>query len=383
MKSKTKDVAVFFQLLRLGLFPEREVQAYDIQEFNYVDWAEVYRLAEEQSVVGLIAAGIENVQDAQKFNGSRVPQEWALQFIGTTLQIEQQNTAMNLYLANLVERMRGTGIYTLLVKGQGVAQCYEKPQWRSCGDIDFFLSEDNYEKTKNYLLPLATSHEQEAEYDKHLGMNIDGWVVELHGNLRSGLSSRIDRELDDIYRDTFYSGNVHSWQIGKTQIFMLGIENDVIYVFTHFLKHFFKEGLGVRQICDWCRLLWTYREKLDLKKLEPRIGKMGLMSEWKAFGAYAVKYLGMPVEAMPFYSFDTKWRNKANQINDFILKVGNMGHNRDMSYFSKKPYLVRKCISMGRRVGNLLNHARIFPLDSMRFMVKIMSVGLKSVAKGE
>mgnify|MGYP007016824113 CR=1 FL=1 len=34
---------------------------------------------------------------------------------------------------------------------------------------------------------------------------------------------------------------------------------------------------------------------------------MGLMSEWKAFGAYAVEFLGMPVEALPLYSADAKW----------------------------------------------------------------------------
>jgi hypothetical protein len=29
------------------------------------------------------------------------------------------------------------------------------------------------------------------------------------------------------------------------------------------------------------------------------------MSEWKAFGAFAIEYLGMPVEAMPFGKSDT------------------------------------------------------------------------------
>ena len=59
------------------------------------------------------------------------------------LQIEKQNSAMNSFIGVLVEKMRKEGIYTLLIKGQGVAQCYEKPLWRSCGDIDLYLSEDN------------------------------------------------------------------------------------------------------------------------------------------------------------------------------------------------------------------------------------------------
>ena len=75
--------------------------------------------------------------------------------------------------------------------------------WRACGDVDLFLSEENYAKAKEILVPLATSVEKEYEREKHLGMSIDGWVVELHGRLYCGLSSRIERELDDVLQDTF------------------------------------------------------------------------------------------------------------------------------------------------------------------------------------
>ena len=53
----------FFALLRAGLW-EQEVQ---LQPYGEVDFAEVLELAEEQSVVGLVAAGIEwfKVQDSR------------------------------------------------------------------------------------------------------------------------------------------------------------------------------------------------------------------------------------------------------------------------------------------------------------------------------
>lgn len=73
-----------------------------------------------------------------------------------------------------------------------------------------------------------------------------------------------------------------------------------------------------------------------------------------------------------------RFDKKADKIMEFILKAGNMGHNRDMSHFSKKPYFVRKCVSMGRRVSDLINHVRIFPLDSLRFFPRIMWNGVVS-----
>ena len=388
------SIRAFLELVKAGLFPAHG-EGLMVQEslFKDVDWEGVYQLAQEQSVQGLVLQGI----DCFKVHDSRfmVPKVLLLQWIGEVQVIEQNNRSMNALIAELIERLRKNEIYALLVKGQGVAQCYEKPLWRFCGDVDLLLNADNYEKAKDLIMPLASEVETDCQGSKHFGMTIldnfgtygngraDGWVVELHGFLRVGLPRMINRVLDDIQRDTFYGGNVRSWMNGNTQIFLLDKENDIVYVFVHFLNHFYKEGVGLRQICDWCRLLWTYRDEIDKKKIEGRIRRMGLVSEWKAFSAYAVEYLGMPIEAMPMYESSTKWVKKAECINDFIMSVGNMGHNRDMSHFSNKPYLIRKCISMHRRIGDLINHARIFPLDSLRFFPNIMFNGVRSAIRGE
>ena len=372
---KDNTIGVFFALLRAGLWADVNLNN-DVNLNDKVDWERVYQLAEEQSVIGLVLAGIEH-------SNAKPPQELLLQWIGEVQMLEQQNKEMNQFIAALVEKMRKTDIYTLLVKGQGIAQCYERPLWRACGDVDFFLSDSNYAKAKAFLKPLANSIEPEGIYKKHFEMVIDPWVVELHGSMRSGLSSRVDKVIDETQKEVFYGGNVRSWMSGKTQVFLPGVNCDVIFVFTHFIKHFYCEGLGVRQICDWCRLLCTYKDKLNLELLESRIKKMGLMSEWKAFGAFAVNYLGMPKEAMPFYSDSPKWSRKAKRICSFIMEVGNFGHNRDTSYFERHPYLVRKVISLGRRCGDLWRHAKIFPLDSLRFFPCIMFQGLRSAARGE
>ena len=365
--------AILLELIRAGLWGTEA----RLSNYGDIDYSSAMKLAEEQSVVGLVTAGLECVKDV------KIPQQWSLQFIDRTLQLEHRNKSMNAFVALLISKMRAASIYTLLVKGQVIAQCYEKPLWRACGDVDLFLSEDNYAKAKEILVPLATSVEKEYEREKHLGMSIDGWVVELHGRLYCGLSSRIERELDDIYVDTFNGGNVRSWNNNGVQVFQLGIENDVFYVFTHILQHFYKEGVGLRQICDWCRLMWTYRDKMDVQKLKSRLKRAGIMSEWKAFYALASKYLGMPDIDSGFMCHDSRFDKKADRIMEFVLKAGNMGHNRDMSHFSKRPYLIRKCVSMGRRVGDLINHARIFPMDSLRFFPRIMFNGVRSAMKGE
>ena len=163
-----------------------------------------------------------------------------------------------------------------MVKGQGIAQCYEKPLWRSCGDIDLFLSDENYERTKEVLIPRASVIEKEYMAEKHLGMNIEGYVVELHGSLRSGLSLRVENGLDDIKKAVFYDGKVRTWMNGQTQVFLPNPDEDVVYVFTHILQHFYKGGIGLRQLCDWCRLLWYYKNSINTQLLESRLKMMGM-----------------------------------------------------------------------------------------------------------
>ena len=360
------NTQAFFALLEAGLW-EKDVR---LSAFNKIDFREVDRLAEEQSVVGLVAAGLEHVNDV------KVSKEDVLQFAGQVLQLEQRNKVMNSFISSLIEKLRGAGVYSLLLKGQGIGQCYERPLWRAAGDIDLFLSEGNYINAKDILTPLASSVEDENNYTQHLGMTINSIVVELHGNLRSELYPRIDKELDKVKDEVFYGGNVRSWKNGNTQVFLPGINCDVVYVFTHILQHFFKGGIGLRQICDWCRLLWTYKDEVDMKQLESRLNNMGLMSEWETFGSFAVNTLGMPADAMPFYS-DTKsckWKEK--RLIKYILKTGNFGHNRDNSFFKSKSIIRRKWMVFWRITSDTAKQFIIFPFDSLKVWWCMMKGGI-------
>lgn len=271
----------FFVLVRAGLW-EKEVR---LAPFGKIDFQEVYRLAEEQSVLGVVLAGFER-------SGIKPSQDLLLQWIGDVQMIEHQNLGMNKFVAQLIEKLHKNDIDTLLVKGQGIAQCYEKPLWRACGDVDLLLSDENYTKAKKVLTPLASNVDDENIARKHLSMTIDDWTVELHGTMFGGWSISVDKLIGEAQEDCFLSGSVRSWDNCGTQVFLPSPNNDLIFVFTHILQHFFIEGIGLRQICDWCRLIWTYRDNIDLRLLGKRLTISGLMPKWKAFSALAVEYLG-------------------------------------------------------------------------------------------
>lgn len=357
----------FFELLRAGLW-EKETQ---LSKFENIDYAAIMRLAEEQSLMGLITAGLELVLDV------KVPQAVVLQFAGSTMQIEQRNKAMNDFVAKLIDLLCKNDVYAILVKGQGIAQCYEKPLWRSCGDIDLLLNKADYERTKELLLPLASYTSIENKYKKHIELHINGISVELHGSLHAGISNKIDKGLDEIQEEAFTVNKHRVWCINETEVWLPDPNTDVVYVFCHILQHFFKGGIGLRQICDWTRLLWKYKDVYDIDFLTRKLCKLGIISEWKVFSALAIEYLGAEPSVMPLYSSSKMYKSKAQKVLDIILEAGNFGQNKDQSYRSKYSYPVRTLITFWRRVKEFYTLISVFPLDSPRFFVHYVLHGIK------
>ena len=217
--------------------------------------------------------------------------------------------------------------------------------WRSAGDVDLLLDADNYEKAKSYLIPRASHVEKEYKDRLHLGMTIDSWSVELHGSLRNYRLGRVNECIDEAQEDTFRHGQTRVWMNEGSAIALPAVDNDIVFVFTHILQHFFEAGIGLRQICDWCRLLWIYRDEIDQNLLATRLNGARILSEWEVFASLTVNYLGMPVGAMPLYRKSKALDRKASRLMEHVLRTGNFGHNRDLSYIHKTPYLVRKLIS--------------------------------------
>ncbi len=358
---KTDLHSCFLELVKAGLW-EKEVQ---LLPHAKIDICRILNLAIEQSVVGLVTAGLERVEVLKEQKGCFI------KFVGITLQIEQRNREIDDFIAKLTKRLQRENVFSLLVKGQGVAQCYERPLWRAAGDVDLLLDVENYGKAKEILLPIAYDIQKEDVQTLHQAMKIMGVDLELHGKMPFSISGRVDKVIDQVIAESLINGKASVWKVNEIDVLIPNPDNHLFLVFTHFLHHFFIEGVGLRQICDWCRILWAYRSELNLSLLESRIKEAGLMSEWKVFGAMAVAHLGMPAEAMPFY--DSQYKRKGDVVLKRILKSGNFGHNKDLSYRTRYSGTLYKIVSLWRRFWDFVSFTPIFPIDAPKFFVTYVS----------
>ena len=208
----------FLALVRAGLEFQDSSSKFQVPP-SAIDYYEVLRLAEEQSVVGLVAAGVE------KFTVYGLPFTEKIKLLGKCQLIEQRNEAMNRFIAELFDQLNKNGIDALLAKGQGVAQCYERPLWRSAGDIDLLLDDENYNKAKAFLSAFAEKAVVEDVGKKHLSAQIKGFTIELHGRMPFALSRRADRVVDEVVADTLLRVGeertaVRVWKNGDTEGFV-------------------------------------------------------------------------------------------------------------------------------------------------------------------
>lgn len=105
--------------------------------------------------------------------------------------------------------------------------------------------------------------------------------------------------------------------------------------------------------------------------------KIGIgLVNWKAF---AVSWLGMPVEAMPLFDGARRWVRKARRICKLVIKTGIFGHNSDESYRSKYSRKLGLVITFFRRLGEFARIATIFPVNSPRFFVTYVLGRVKRV----
>ena len=362
----------FFALLRSGLWnevPEREPFAVS------TDWEALYRLAFAQTVTPLVTDGI-----------NRLPRELLPAeperldpFLGDLMATAKRNRVLDAFIPKVFNAL--AGIPVVLVKGQSLAVDYPDPERRQPGDIDLLLLPSSYEAAKAVLLPKATKVLEEERDIWHQGMYFRSIEVEIHGSISTLMSKKLDRKLAALLEEQFDGRDFPAVPIGGTPVPVPEAGFNAVYVFVHFLQHYWSGGVGLRQLVDWMTFVSVHKREIHPVILEKRMEDLGLLHLWKVFTGFAQEYLGCPSEKLPLAAAPDSAKNA--RIWQYIRRCGNFGKNVDRSR-AEEPYLVRKIHSFWRLVvADRLRHFRVFPKESVRFFLGAFGYGLQRLAKGE
>ena len=360
---------VFFSLLRNALWGT----PVEIPQ-GFADWAKVARTAKIQSALGL--AG--DVMLSDSGIASAMSSDLKTKIKTFMMANIMTHGKLNNVLVKVVSELDAAGIPSVLLKGQGLAQYYPKPELRQCGDIDLYVGLQRYADSYDILRPLATEIEDRKalEVGKHYDFFVGKVAVEIHRYSDRYPTSKLDR----IYQEVSLEGlgkNLVPIQFGGVEVMTPSDEYNAFYIFSHLFHHFLINGLGTRQLCDWMLFLRSRSSHIDMQSLNTTLQRLDMLKPWQAFGCVLVKYFGMPAEAFPFY--DPSQESKADKIVKRLLDEGNFGKERDVYKKRGKIYLINKTWAMLAHIGRSLGLLFLFPRHSFRQIWHTISNGFAQV----
>ena len=358
----------FLELMRAGLWGV----AADPENFkpDSVDWRAVLRVAKEQTMMVVVADGIETLPK-ELWPAKEVMMKLAMMRIKT----EQMHSLLNSTIAQIVNALDAESVPSVLLKGQGIAQNYLRPMSRSCGDIDLYTGHGGYKRAFEIIEGLheGRAHKEAAECEHHLHTSLNGVEVEIHrlASFMHGkrMNANFQKWTQESMDALFGSGELETWDNGGTAVGLAPATFNAFFILHHAVRHMTTEGVGFRQICDWMMLLHRCHDHVDVEVLDRKLKELHMEKIWQEFGRLAVNFLGLPVEELPLAPADVAPTRKTYLLLRHIFISGNFGrfdaNGRD---HSKVPYLTRKWRSFTFQSKRLVKLFRLFPGYATEYM---------------
>ncbi|MEH6305831.1 nucleotidyltransferase family protein [Olivibacter sp. CPCC 100613] len=353
-----KKIQAFFSLLRAGLW-NRPVDREDCFPLSGDNWIQIYQYGIRQTIEGILFDGIQQLPPQYQ-----PPRDILIKWLVRTEKIKQRNTWMNGIIKEQLHFFGAHRLSPLLLKGQGVAQCYLNPYRRLCGDIDWYFEEPADFRRANELLqghgikvrsnPGYTSsyYWNNAEVDQHQRL------FDIH----NPFLKKYLRNLE-VTQKPFLSVltlTPHSAASIPSPLLQ------IVQVSVHILKHLLSFGVGLRQLCDVANLYTYYAGQFDSTALKQIYHKLKISKWIDLLHQLLVDFLGVPEKILPLHlnrSINAGW------MMDEIWGGGNFGFH-DKAHIQTKEgiYTGRKSTKqkIWRNVWRYLPYA---PMEALSFPV--------------
>lgn len=168
-------------------------------------------------------------------------------------------------LGRICKAFDDNGIDYMPLKGSKMKSLYPKPELRYMGDADILIRTEQYGKVAPIMAELGFEEKQETDHE--IVWRNRELLVELHKHLIPSYNK-------DFYR---YFGN--GWQMAHVEAgtrHTMSPEDEWIFQFTHFAKHFRDGGIGCRYVVD----LWVFLRAngaMDHQKIRQKLEKLQLI----------------------------------------------------------------------------------------------------------
>lgn len=223
------------------------------------DYSAAYEIARQYQIVPLVYYGALKIPG---FKESKIGQAF---FFDTCryLSVSERQMAE---LEGIYGAFENAGIDYMPFKGAVLKELYPKPEMRPMGDADILIQNDRYADIRNIIGGMG--FEELPENDPVYNWDKNGILhLELHRSLFSEKNA-------DFY-GYFRTGWERAARQGDSHRYSMSAEDEFIYLFTHFAKHYRNGGIGIKHMVDFYVFL-MYNTNMDKKYLESGLRQLHL-----------------------------------------------------------------------------------------------------------
>ena len=200
------------------------------------------------------------------------------------------NVALNIqkieFNLSSLRTLEENGIKCAVLKGITIARLYAMPETRVSSDMDILIDAKDEEKAVKILAGLGYDCEERSKYDHHMkAYHKTGGLMEVHVALHSAPTNDIILDDEIRYNEEFYRL--------ESGIYTLGIQDNLIYLSAHLIKHLVNDATGVRQMMDLLLYMQEYKEGIDWERYNSLMKKLGYDTLIRVIKGIGVKYWGM------------------------------------------------------------------------------------------
>ncbi len=170
----------------------------------------------------------------------------------------------------LLDAFEREGIAYMPLKGMVLRDIYPSPDMRAMGDMDILVKTAQFPQIDAIMRALGFTFDKESAHEYIWKNNF--LTLELH----KGLFASYETDLYGLFGD--------GWQLAKpiqdSSRYVLSPEDQFIYIFLHFLKHYRNSGIGLRHLTDIVVLL-QQENITDFRYIERQFEKMGVLKFYR------------------------------------------------------------------------------------------------------
>lgn len=204
-----------------------------------------------------------------------------MRMIARQLQVEKANARMNGELLAFTAELNRRDIPYVLLKGQGVSSLYPAPNHRTPGDIDLYVPAYYLKEVPSGFYAFGATRTAETRH--HINYQARGVEWELHHCIY--YFQKDSRNLQFMHYVVSGMKQLATYaEIGEGRVRVLPPMMNVLMLLSHILDHFYCQGVGLRQLCDYALMLDSAHKDIDQEQLIKALDELSLTKAYRVIG---------------------------------------------------------------------------------------------------